>query len=139
MPSFRVKPDKLVLYIPQSFEGYIQRAKERGKELEITIQEVADPRTVEQNALFHCLIRRLAQQSGASEQWMKDYIKNEAVRFGYPYWVENGKVVMNEGKAVAKPTHQATVKELMILIEVCYTVAFNNGLDIGEEENGRLK
>ncbi len=134
MPKFTVKPESMTLYIPYQLEGYIRRAKERNKELEITITEVQDARTAEQNALFHCLIRRLAHQSGASEEWMKDYIKNEAVNEGYPLYVENGEVVTDkEGKFVPKPTSLATVTELMLLIEVCYRVAFDNGMDISKE------
>lgn len=134
MPKFTTKADTMTIYIPYQLEGYIRRAKERGKELEITITEVQDARTAEQNALFHVLVRRLAQQSGASEEWMKDYIKAEAVNEGYPIYVKNGEVVTDEtGRALPKPTSEATVTELMLLIEVCYAVAFNNGMDISRE------
>lgn len=134
MPKFTIKPDSMTIYIPYSLEGYIRRAKERNKELEITINEVQDVRTAEQNSLFHVLIRRLAQQSGASEEWMKDYIKSEAVNQGYPVYVENGEIVTDaEGTAQPKPTSQATVTELMLLIEVCYQIAFDNGMDISKD------
>lgn len=133
MPKFTVEPS-MTVYVPYSLEGYIQRAKERGRTLEVTIEETQDPRTQEQNALFHVLIRRLAQASGASEEWMKEYIKREAVERNYPVWVENGEIVINEhGEALPKPTSQATVKELMTLIEACYEVAFDNGIDISKE------
>lgn len=134
MPKFTIKPDSMTIYIPYSLEGYIRRAKERNKELEITINEVQDVRTAEQNSLFHVLVRRLAQQSGASEEWMKDYIKGEAVNRGYPVYVENGEIITDaEGTALPKPTSQATVTELMLLIEVCYQVAFDNGMDISKD------
>ena len=133
MPKFTTQPSMTVC-LPHSFGGVIQRAKERGKTIEVTIEETQDPRTQKQNALLHVLIRRLAQASGASEEWMKEYIKHEGMVHNYPVWVDNGEIVTDErGEALPKPTSQATVKELMILIEACYAVAYENGLDISRD------
>lgn len=124
----------MIVYLPHSLEGYIQRAKERGKTIEVTIEETQDPRTQEQNALLHVLIRRLALASGTSEEWMKEFIKQAGIEHGYPVWIYNGDVVMDErGEALPKPTRNATVKEIMTLIDTCYAVAYENGLDISRD------
>lgn len=117
--------------VPLNLAEYITSISNKGKELEVSIAEAVDARTLEQNALFHVLVKQLAEQAGSELQWMKDYVKSKAVSFGYPVWVEEGKLRCDKnGVALPKPSSEADVKELMLLIETCYMVANDNGFEL---------
>lgn len=130
MPSFRHEPT-MELHVPINLAEYVSRISEQHKELEVSISEAVDARTLEQNALFHVLVRQLAEQAGTNLEWMKDYVKSQAVKFGYPVWVEDGVLRTDKnGEALPKPTSEADVKDLMLLIETCYMVANDNGFEL---------
>ena len=130
MPSFRHKPS-MDLQVPVNLAEYVSNIAKQNKELEVSISEAVDARTLEQNALFHVLVRQLAEQAGSDLEWMKEYIKSQAVKFGYPVWIQEGQLRTDiNGEALPKPTSEADVKDLMLLIETCYWVANENGFEL---------
>lgn len=117
----------MTIDIPLYLEGYVKSLVNQGKRFEVTIEEARESRSLDQNALFHVLVRRLAEQAGTSQDWMKDFVKTRAIDYGYPSRFENGELV-------AKPTSEASVDDLMLLIDACYFVANENGFDIRRDK-----
>ncbi len=111
------------LTIPDELQSLLSIVRGEGKEIRITIEPIYQPRTANQNALFHSKIKELAVLCGADPEWVKDEVKRYAVSRGYP-------CEMGEGVVVPKPTSTATVEEMEMLIDSLYGYAFDNGINL---------
>lgn len=132
VPTFTAKPT-MGIVVPPNLEEYVKTLKDRDKSMEVTISEAVDARTAEQNALFHVLVRQLSEQCGMDELDTKEYVKMRAIALGYPVWVEDGRIRCDdEGRALPKPTSEANVKDLMLLMDACHIVADENGFELKE-------
>lgn len=133
-PDFTTGPG-MEIHVPEELGGWMDDIKRQGADIKVSVSKAERDRTKEQNALFHVLVKRLAAQAGTDVDWMKDYVKREAVSMGYPVWVEDNRVRCDAyGRALPKPSSEASVQDLMVLVECCWKVANDNGFDIGRKE-----
>ena len=90
----------------------------------VTVEPYCLPRTREQNALLHVLIRRLSEQSGFPEEALKDWIKDIAVGHGYPVERDEwGNPIEKNGTYVPISSANANIAQMKMLIDACYSVA----------------
>ena len=90
----------------------------------VTVEPYCMPRSKEQNALLHVLIRRLSTQSGLPEDALKTWIKDIAVGHGYP--VERnewGDPIEKNGSYVPISSANANIAQMKMLIDACYVLA----------------
>jgi hypothetical protein len=119
--------------VPAGFEGQygeLLRQSERGEVL-VTIEPVTKERTLRENAYFHTLCGRLAAMSGASKEQVKEMAKSRAVELGYPA-VTDADGVMERGEYGARgiPSHEATNRQFLLLIEAVRMIASENGYEL---------
>ena len=119
--------------VPAGFEGQygeLLRQSEHGEVL-VTIEPVSKARTLRENAYFHTLCGRLAAMSGASKEQVKEMAKNRAVELGYPVLTDNeGNPVTNDYGMVGIPSHEATNRQFLLLIESVRMIASENGYEL---------
>ncbi len=98
----------------------------------VSMTPVFAQRSNRQNAYFHLLVNRIANASGGDKEEVKAFIKKRAMDMGYPAETDSfGRLILDEkGKAVPKPSHEANIKDMQILIEAAYYVAIENGIEI---------
>lgn len=90
----------------------------------VTVEPYCLPRTKEQNALLHVLIRRLSEQSGYPIDKLKDWIKDIAVGHGYPVERdEDGNPIEKDGSYVPISSANANIAQMKMLIDACYVLA----------------
>jgi len=85
-------------------------------------------RTLEQNALWHRILRDISQVLLMDIELIKQGIKELAMsEYGYP-------PVINPitSRESPKPSHLATVKEMAVLFDVAFIVGAENGVDLSE-------
>lgn len=87
--------------------------------IRVTIEPVYKTRTINQNSLFHSIVGRIAQESGANKAQIKRAIKEYAVYTG-------GYGMNDDGSP--KSVREATIEEMECLIECAYSYAFENGI-----------
>lgn len=88
------------------------------------------PKTSPENRLFHALVAKLAMWKAVPPDLMKRYVKlyaSSAHEYPCASVVLNGHTIQ-EPKSVAV----ATSEELCLLISVCYELALDWGIQLGE-------
>lgn len=106
---------------------------QRGGIVRITIEEIAEPRTMAQCRHVNSHVQQLAEFSGYSFQEMKELVKEEAMASGYPIEYENGKPVKNcFGRDKGISEANATKEQASMLIEACHRLAAEMGVVLRE-------
>lgn len=125
-----------VLSIPvQDYVTFIKpMLDKRGGVLSIRIDVPSKKKTSPENRLLHALIAQLAMYRETSLELMKRYVKVRACAYGYPYdmieYEEQGKKrTIVEPKSVA----DASTVEVALLIDMCYMVAHEWGVELKQE------
>lgn len=114
------------LRIPDELLSSLSRVRGQADFIQVTIEPVYKQRTMDQNALFHAKVNELAKLSGADRGRIKEEIKGVATMRGYPYDVKNGEII-------PKPSSEATIEQMEILIDALYEYAEENGHYIRSE------
>lgn len=87
----------------------------------VTVEPYCLPRTREQNALLHVLLRRLSEQSGFPMDALKDWIKDIAVGHGYPVERDEfGNPISRNGSYIPISSANANIAQMKMLIDACY-------------------
>lgn len=108
----------------------IKRAESKGGYIRVRLDLPSRQKTSPENRLFHALVAQLAMYRETSPDLMKRYIKVRACAHGYPYdMMDDGKRKIVEPKSVA----DASTVEVAILIETCYLVASEWGVELKQE------
>ena len=90
----------------------------------VTVEPYCIPRSKEQNALFHVLLRRLSEQSGYPIEKLKDWVKDIAVGHGYPVERDEwGNPIEKNGSYVPISSATANIAQMKKLIDACYVLA----------------
>jgi hypothetical protein len=104
-----------------------QMSKEH-RALKVTIEPLRDTRSCNQNRLFSCFVRRLAQQAGTDFETMKMLVKRHAIGMGYPVARDEDGLLMEDNDGlIPLPSHKANTKEFSILISACEDLAYEYG------------
>ena len=135
LPVFTGSKTNITFEVESSFldiaKIYYQKYKKQlqeGKYWKLTLEKYDPARTLKQNALWHLMIRRIAQKTFNSFEMTKQGIKELAVEeYGYSY-------VVNpiSGKVYPKPSSEATVMEMAILFNVTFLVGAEENTDLSE-------
>ncbi len=115
------------LRVPDELLSSLSRVRGQADFIQVTIEPVYKQRTMDQNALFHAKVNELAKISGADRNFIKEEVKQVAVSRGYPFNVVNGEVI-------PKPSSEATIEQMEILIDALYEYAEDNGHYIRSEQ-----
>lgn len=116
----------MTIRLPDAFDEFIRKAKADGQKLDITVDIHREKRSLEQNAYYHVLLRRLSYASGGTEEELDEMVKQKAVTMGYPF------VYGENGKMEPKPSRSVNVNQMMILIEACIALGLDNGIELEE-------
>ena len=94
----------------------------------ISIRRFHRPRTLDQNAKLHAMIRELALHCGYTESEMKEALK---YKFGPMKMIQIG----DDYKSIAKGTSEYTVQEMSDFVERLYQLAAEIGCVFQEVED----
>lgn len=115
------------LRVPDEFLSSLTRVRGQADFIQVTIEPVYKQRTKDQNAFFHAKLNELAKLSGADRDRIKEEVKSVATMRGYPYDVVDGEII-------PKPSSEATIEQMEILIDALYEYAEDNGHYIRSEQ-----
>ena len=91
--------------------------------IKITVEGVFDERTDRQNRIFHAKVNEIAGTLMKNRELVKACIKLYACGKGYPFSIE-------DGIAKPKPSSEANIGEMKILIDSAYEWAYDHGVYI---------
>ena len=104
-------------------------ADQKGEEFEkpqlVSIEDYKPPRTLNQNARLHCMIRALSNHTGHSESELKDWFKAE-------YGPTKRLMVGTQGQMIPLSTTLYTKKQIAELMEHVDRVCAENGVYVDE-------
>jgi len=107
------------------------KAELRGGYIRIRLDLPTKAKTSPENRLFHALVGQLSMYRQTSPELMKRYVKIRACAHGYPCdTFEDGQRRAIEPKSVAN----ASTTEVAILIECCYMIAAEWGVELTQRE-----
>ena len=95
-----------------------------GKPHTLTLEPFKRPRTNDQNAKLHVMIRELAIHTGHAESDIKEYLKDE---FGFHKSIE----IAGKSKSIPKGSSEWSVDECSQMIERLYQIAAEIGCKFG--------
>lgn len=103
----------------------IKHELSKGYPVKMRLEPVFTTRTKEQNAYYQVLVKRIAFQSGASTDFVKEEVKRCACLMGYPYERDaDGDLLIDEkGNPIPLSSAKATISQMKILIDACFRVA----------------
>jgi len=112
-----------------TISALIEKAEKIGH-IRVRLDLPSRQKTSPENRLFHALVAQLAMYRETSPELMKRYIKVRACAHDYPYdMMDDGKRKIVEPKSVA----DASTVEVAILIETCWMVASEWGVELKQE------
>ncbi|MGX8678386.1 MAG: hypothetical protein ACQGQO_04685 [Sphaerochaetaceae bacterium] len=100
--------------------------------VEVIITPVYKKRTENQNGLFYAICGQIAEQCGQSKEYVKEFIKDKAIAYGYPVKHEdNGEIMIDEkGKPIGISTAKASISQMEILIDTAIFLAKEYGYEL---------
>jgi len=135
LPVLGGNAETLIFKIDESDAGIViafyqqNMAKlKEGRYIELTQRLWERKRTLEQNSLWHKILREMSQKLSTNIELIKQGIKESAMNeYGYP-------AVINPvtHRDSPKPSSEATVKEMAILFDVAFIEGASCGVDLSE-------
>lgn len=120
--------------VPMDLRPLLAEARKQSKRIVVSITPVYARRSLNQNALFHAKVNEIAAMSGVDRDVVKKMIKVFATGRGYPMVMgDDGLPLIKDGEPLPKPTEEATVEEMEMLIDATFEWAFANGFYIQEK------
>lgn len=116
---------RFVVRSRNDFLNIADRIEFTGKPLTVTVKKFHRPRTLDQNAKLHAMIRELAEHTGHTESELKDWVK---VELGLLKVIEIGSNVVE----VPVSSTEYTVQQCGDLIERIYQVGAEVGCVFSE-------
>lgn len=98
----------------------------------VAVGEIRRPKTSAENRMLHALIASLAMYKCVSPDLMKRYVKvRAAATRGYP---AEARIIDGEEIYEPKSVARATTVEVALLIDICYELALDWGVQLDQRE-----